>query len=391
MDDQVQPLDDIIHQLRERAKELNCLYAVQELLSTPQISLDDLCQGIVAALPPGWQFPEVCGAQIILYEGKTYQTPLFKETPWIQSADFRVLDQVVGKISVCYIEECPVCDEGPFLQGDNSACDAGPFLIEERKLIDTIAEQIGFYLLHRQLHQVFRERQAEPGSKSEWEVIIDLLKRTDSELLKRLTSRMVNHLYWSGVKEAEQLLTLFNPGIREDRFDSGENRPQQSVQPSILSISDQVFTLASQHLLPGQIRDLIQRWIMEDRSAFLADVLVYPGSSLAEISAAMERFHQLSPQGIKLTEPRKRNFRASLIRRVLNDQPWYVEMAKDYIDLDDFVGFMRRLISPAGSHGKLGGKSSGLFLAEQILKRSARQQEWLQDCKNSQNLVPDFG
>ena len=65
MNEPVQPLDEIVHQLRERAKELNCLYAVQELLNTPDISIDVLCQGIVAAMPPAWQYPDMCEAQII--------------------------------------------------------------------------------------------------------------------------------------------------------------------------------------------------------------------------------------------------------------------------------------------------------------------------------------
>jgi hypothetical protein len=203
----------------------------------------------------------------------------------------------VGNISVCYIEERPVSDEGPFLK-------------EERKLINTIAEQFGFYLLHQQLRQVFQEQLAEEGRKSEWEVILDLLKRTDPGLLMRITSKMVNYLYWNEVKEAEQLLKLINPVIHEDRDASGENRPyEQGAETGILSISDRVFILASQHLSRSAILENIQRWIKEDRSAFLVDVLANPGSSLAEISAAIERFHLLSPQGIELAVPRERWFR----------------------------------------------------------------------------------
>ncbi|HSQ17518.1 MAG TPA: PEP/pyruvate-binding domain-containing protein [Anaerolineales bacterium] len=361
-------LDNLIHQLRERAKELNCLYEIQELLSNPEIVIEEICQGIITALPPGWQYPDVCGARMV-YWGKTYQTPLFAETPWIQSAEIRVQDQVLGYISVCYIEERPASDEGPFLK-------------EERKLIDTIADQFGFYILHQQLRQVFHEQQAGEGRKSEWEVILDLLKRTDPGLLMRITNKMVNYLYWNDVKEAEQLLKLIAPVIHEERDAAGENQPyQQGTETGILSISDRVFTLASQHLSRSTILENIQRWIMEDRSAFLVDVLANPGSSLAEISSAIERFHLLSPQGIELTRPRERWFRTSLIRRVLSDQPWFIEIAKDYINIDDFGGFMHRVIFPAGSHGKLGGKSSGLFLAEQILHQSPRKKELLQEIK----------
>ena len=338
-------------------------------------------QGIVAAMPPAWQYPDMCGAQIILYEGKTYQTALFADTPWVQSADISVLDQLVGKINVCYLEECPTCDDGPFIQQEYKTCDEGPFLKEERRLIETIADQIGFFLLHKQLHEVFQEQRSET-QKSEWEVVLDLLKGTDPGLLKRITNKMVNQLYWNGINEAEELLKLFNPRQAEDRRETGDNLPlRQAGQPSILSISDQVFSLADQHFSSSQILEYIQRWIMEDRSAFLADVLVNPGSSLAEISTAMERFRLLLPQGIKLTPARERSFRISLIRSVLNDQHWFVEMAKDYFGLDDFVDFMRRVISPAGSHGKVGGKSSGLFLAEQIINHSSRKQELQQVVK----------
>ena len=368
MSENENPLDNLIHQLRERAKELNCLYEVQELLNTPEISVEEVCHGIVQALPPGWQYPDVCEAQIIFF-GKTYQTPLYHESTWVQSADIYIQDQVVGKINVCYTEERPVSDEGPFLK-------------EERKLIDTIADQFGFFLLHQQLRQVFQEQQAEEERKSDWGVILDMLKRTDAGLLMRISSKMVNYLFWHDVKEAEDLLKLIGPVFHEEDGATNGNQPsKQQSETDLLSISNKVFTLASQHLPESTILENIQRWIKEDRSAFLVDVLVNPGSSLAEISTAIERFHLLAPQGIELTPPREKWFRTSLIRRVLSDQPWFIELAKNYININDFSEFMHRVMFPAGSHGKLGGKSSGLFLAMQILKHARHDQNLLQAVK----------
>jgi pyruvate,water dikinase len=362
------PLDNLIHQLRERAKELNCMYGVQELLSTPEISIEDVCRGIIRALPPGWQYPDVCGAQII-YDRKTYQTSLYQESPWIQSANIYIQDQEVGKISVCYTEERPDSDEGPFLK-------------EERKLINTIADQFGFFLLHQQLRQVFQEQLAEEERKSDWSVILDMLKRTDSGLLTRISSKMVNYLFWHDVTEAEDLLKLINPVFHEENGVANGNQPSKPHnETDIQTISDKIFSLASQHLSRSAILESIQRWIKEDRSAFLVDVLVNPSSSLAEISSAIERFHLLAPQGIELTAPREQWFRTSLIRRILSDQPWFIGVAKEYISINDFSDFMHRVIYPAGSHGKLGGKSSGLFLAMQILKQSQHDQDLLQAVK----------
>ena len=252
MTEQPKPIDSLLHDLSERAKELNCLYKVQELLGTPGITLDEICQGIVKVLPPGWQYPDVCEAQIT-YNGDVSQTPGFVESPWVQSAEVLVQDEVVGKISVCYTEERPASDEGPFLK-------------EERKLINTIAEQLGFYILHQKLRQVFQKGQwGEDEHRSEWRVILDLLKHTDPALLMRISRKMINTLGWNGVTEAEQLLQHFivvSPA--ESGFD--ENLPHQGQTTSTLfEICEEVFELASKHLSTNVILDNIQKWTREDR------------------------------------------------------------------------------------------------------------------------------
>lgn len=362
------PLDNLIHELKERAKELNCLYQVQELLSVPNITVDEICTGMVDVLPPGWQYPDVCQAEIV-YAGNSYHTPEFKDSPWKQSADIIVQDEKVGRISVVYTQERPASDEGPFLK-------------EERKLIDAIAGQFGFHLLHRQLRQVFQEHAVFEETKGEWWVILDLLKRTDPSLLTRLSRKMINFLGWSGVKEAEDLLEDFNPALKEGGELLDINRPNlNQAGDHLVDLSDNVFAVARKYLPQEVILDNIRKWIKEDRSGFLVNALVNPGSSLAEINSAIERYRLLATQGIELTAPREQWFRVALIRRILSDQPQFVQSAKEYIDIPDFSDFMRRVIYPQGSHGKLGGKSSGLFLAAQILKRSHRDSALLRSVK----------
>jgi len=368
MSEKAKPLDRLLHDLRERAKELNCLYEVQELLSNPGLTVDEICQGIIRVIPPGWQYPDVCQAEIV-YAGQRYRSPGFQESPWVQSAEIVVQDERVGMISVYYTEERPPSDEGPFLK-------------EERKLINTIAEQLGFYILHAQLRQLFQEQQQSEGSRqSEWAVILDLLKRTDPDLLLRISRKMINYLGWSGIKEAEQLLERTSFAYRGEGVLEGNRPSRGQAAEDLLELSDEVFAVASKHLSRDTILDNIQRWNREDRVRFLVDVLVNPGSSLAEISSAIERYHLLAAQGIELAAPRQRWFRIALIRRVLSDQPRFIRVAQHHIDVDDFGDFMRRVIFPVGSHGKLGGKSSGLFLAAQILRQSSRDRELLQNVK----------
>ena len=115
--------------LRERIKELNCLYMVSQLAERHLYSLDKLLQELVSFLPYSWQYPEITCARI-LFEGKTYKSNGFKVTSWRQSSQIYMYHKVVGEIGIFYLEECPPNDEGPFMK-------------EERALLDAVAEHIG--------------------------------------------------------------------------------------------------------------------------------------------------------------------------------------------------------------------------------------------------------
>jgi hypothetical protein len=364
------PLGKIVDDLKERAKELNCLYEIQEILTNFDASLDEICYGIIKAIPPGWQYPDVCQACITIHDSK-YQSDGFIETSWSQCASINLRDEVIGRVCVSYVEERPAADEGPFLK-------------EERKLIDTISEQFGMFMLHKQLKSIFEEqKQKDEESVSEWLVIIDLLRRTDTKLLIRISRRMVNHLFWSGIKEAEQLMEHFSPSYKRGSDPLEEiNKPfKKQIGSDILAISNDIFKVAGKHLSKQEILEHIQSWIKEDRSNFLVNILEDNSSSLADIGSSIERFHHLAPHGLELSIPRERGLRVSLARRLLNDRPDYVKIAKEVIEVKDFNDLIERIIFPLGSHGKLGGKSSGLFLAKQILKKSAANNELLGNVK----------
>jgi pyruvate,water dikinase len=103
-------LDKLINDLRERAKELTCLYEVQELLNQAGSTVNEIFSGVIKAIPPGWQYPDICRAKII-FRDKVFQSPDFNETAWVQSADIKVQDESAGRISVYYTAERPLADE----------------------------------------------------------------------------------------------------------------------------------------------------------------------------------------------------------------------------------------------------------------------------------------
>lgn len=137
--------------LRERVKELNCLYGITQLVEEHCDSLQRLLQGIAELLPPSWQYPDVCCARLVL-EDRQYISRDFRESIWRQSARIVVADEVAGAVEVYYLQQKPTLDEGPFLR-------------EERALIHAVAERVGKIVARvraeRQLHDAMRQLQVE--------------------------------------------------------------------------------------------------------------------------------------------------------------------------------------------------------------------------------------
>jgi len=364
------PLDKLILELKERAKELNCLYEIQEYLNKPDVTDEELCRGTVKAIPPGFQYPDVCVARVSLFD-TVYPAGANFDYPLVLQANIKVQDSIAGQIEVFYTQERPQEDEGPFLK-------------EERKLINTIAERIGLHVLHNQLKAVFDEQKmAQPQQKSEWWVILEMLRHTDPKLMIRLSRKMVNYLCWTGVTEAEPLLEKFSPAYKEMTEETADsNRPyRRQSDMDLLQLSFDIFEVAGKHISEQDILESIQKWTKEDRSGFLPEIIENMGSSLDQISNALERYHHLGPQMLELSPPREKSLTVALIRRLLTDQSGYINIAKNFLSVDVFYKLMQRIIFPRGSHGQLGGKSAGLFLASHILEEASKENDLFKNIK----------
>ena len=132
---------DLLSSLEERAKELACLYRVEEILRDLERPLGEVLELIVRSLPEGWQFPELCQARIQL-DGHIHPTTGFLKSAWGLCAAISVQDQVAGEICVHYSEDVPSGEDGPFLP-------------QELKLIETIADRIGHFVLHQRLRAAY--------------------------------------------------------------------------------------------------------------------------------------------------------------------------------------------------------------------------------------------
>lgn len=134
-------IDQIRASLKERVKELECLYSISEISYVKQnSSLPEIFDDILKAIPKGWQYPEITCAKIV-FDSKEYTTLNYKPKEHSQTANITIDNNVRGNIEIAYLKETPILDEGPFLK-------------EERKLIDSISIKIALIVKrHEQLEE----------------------------------------------------------------------------------------------------------------------------------------------------------------------------------------------------------------------------------------------
>ncbi|HEX5221837.1 MAG TPA: PAS domain S-box protein [Verrucomicrobiae bacterium] len=127
----------LVHQLSERVKELTVMYSVAHLAQTEDKSTLALIKEIASLLPPAWQYSEIAAARVQLGEVE-FKTPNFRSTRWSQKAEFTATDGRKGAVEVVYLAERPPAVEGPFQ-------------VEERKLINGVAEALKGYWERKRL------------------------------------------------------------------------------------------------------------------------------------------------------------------------------------------------------------------------------------------------
>ena len=92
------PIQQLVESLQERAKELNCLYRVDEILAEPNRPIVEVCRQLVESVPTGWKYPEVCVVRISI-RGERCQSANFEETPWFMTIPILVEGQEVGTLT----------------------------------------------------------------------------------------------------------------------------------------------------------------------------------------------------------------------------------------------------------------------------------------------------
>ncbi len=218
----------------------------------------------------------------------------------------------------------------------------------------------------------------------DWQAVLNLLGRSDPDVLNRVTRKMLNHLVWKGFPEAELILAKFIPLLRYGQHDilAESNSPlKKRATENTDKLNQEVFEIASQHMTDEEILTNIQEWVKQDKTSFLIRIVSSINSSLTDITDAIRRYYRIAPHGLELAPSARIGVRAALIRRFFTDQLEFVNIAKNFVRVADFHDLVQYMICPPGSHGKLGGKSAGLYLAKRILEENEEFEKILRNFK----------
>lgn len=179
---------------------------------------------------------------------------------------------------------------------------------------------------------------------------------------------MLNHLSWRGVPDARELLQRTAAPL-PDSGTAEENRPidRRNLPPPIDAMRE-AFEIASRHMSGPDIVGCVEKWIKDDKSSFLVETVERQHTSLADIQHALERYETFAAPDLELSSAVQTGLRVSLARRLLTDDVEFVNKAKRFIGVEDYHKVLKRSIAPGASHGKLGGKSSGLLLADAVIR-----------------------
>jgi len=135
-----------IAQLKERIKELSCLYRISEISNNPSLTLKEVLISIVNIIPPAMQYPDLACARLFI-DGEYFKSDSFLPGTISMAANIVVGYQPRGIIEVHY--------EGkePDLVSTNQPDPKVSFLDEEKQLLKTIAQQIALILEQKQIEE----------------------------------------------------------------------------------------------------------------------------------------------------------------------------------------------------------------------------------------------
>jgi PAS domain S-box-containing protein len=241
----------------EPTKQLDCLYAITGLLAKPGISLPEILQGIVELLPPASQYPEITASRLTL-DHETFTAGNFRETAWKHTEHIMVQGERVGSLEVCYLEERPKQDKGPFLSYETGLLKA--ISIGLGRVIEGIRAQ-------EALKKSEETARALLNAPHDWAALIDpegtilAVNQTAAERLGKSEEKLIGTCVYEYFEPA---VSEFRRARADEVFSSAkplrftEKRDKKLFDVSVYPVGDERHAVERIAIVAHEITDLIR-------------------------------------------------------------------------------------------------------------------------------------
>ncbi|MCE1246236.1 MAG: histidine kinase [Firmicutes bacterium] len=152
---ELQQIDRLRSELRERCKELECIYSISRIVDKYS-ETDNIIRDIVNIIPDSWQFPEKTCCRVII-EDKIYTSANFQETRFRLFRSISILKEKIGIIEVFYIDPTEKLKRAPFLKAERSLL----IVIAERlgKIIERKRSELALKQSYKSLQELYEHMQ----------------------------------------------------------------------------------------------------------------------------------------------------------------------------------------------------------------------------------------
>ena len=127
-------INNIKASLKERIKELECLYNILQISVEKQnCSIEEIFIDIVNILPQAWQYPEIASAKINL-DGTEYISSNYRKPKHKQESEIIINSKIRGIIEISYSKDTSLMEDKPFLR-------------EEKDLLNNVARKLALIVI----------------------------------------------------------------------------------------------------------------------------------------------------------------------------------------------------------------------------------------------------
>lgn len=334
--------------LTERAKELECLYAVDEVLQNAKLSTHEAMHDLTRVIPSGFAYPDACRVKITL-DGIVFAPGDYSAAAPQSLTPLEAEGQVMGEIEVGVIRS--LLPEGT----------PAALLDKEVQMMRAIARRVSYMTL---------------SNRRELSLLFDMLHRVDPDMLLRVCEKLEVHL--GGIVGAD--LNFLNiPGYSEE--DYGEvNALRDQRGPIDTDALVRALVSAAARFLPiGVIFELFDRWIQDERLFSLVRIVNARDAGVPDVLDAVKKY--LAAAGTVHGGATETWLIVELARRFLTNDERLINLVLEDLSIASFVPLLENIICSGAQEGNIGGKGAGLFIADQILKNASANEPLLAGIK----------